>query len=144
MTELGFDCPLTVYSDSSSALQVVHKKGLGKLRHIALRQLFLQEAIAAGTLKVAKVEGKFNVADIGTKHQSAEQLARTRSLIGLESEKVVFSTPSVSMLEGAAPRVLEARYSSRRATTLEDHPLRGHQHTKDRQKIYFWPLHMVQ
>jgi hypothetical protein len=143
LSELGFDCLLTVYTDSSSALALVHRRGLGKLRHVALRQLYLQEQVAAKSLQICKIDGKRNVADIGTKFQTVEVLSKTRALIGLEKESLVFPSPSVSVLETGVPRVAHARYRLGRAATYQIDSktnLLPETRLSEGKKIYFWPL----
>jgi len=58
---------LQVYSDSSSARAFSARRGLGKMRHIQTRYLWLQERVALGHLVVRKVRGDNNVANVLTK-----------------------------------------------------------------------------
>ena len=62
---------LQVYSDSSSARAFSARRGLGKMRHIQTRYLWLQERVALGHLIVKKVRGDDNVADVLTKAMTA-------------------------------------------------------------------------
>ena len=57
-----------VMVDSSAALAVVHRKGSGKLRHIRVGQLWVQETAENEELKYKKVHGEVNPADLNTKH----------------------------------------------------------------------------
>ena len=57
----------TVYSDSSAALGIVTRSGLGKVRHIRVQYLWLQERVAQSDLMVRKVAGEANPADLLTK-----------------------------------------------------------------------------
>ena len=52
----------------STALGIIHRKGLGKTRHIDTRLLWIQQMAAEHRLKFAKVLGKINLADIFAKH----------------------------------------------------------------------------
>ena len=127
LQELGRSTSLTVFSDSSAALATVQRRGVGKLRHIALRQLFLQNEVASGRLKVMKVNGDQNVADIGTKFQTPQMLSATRDLIGLLPIGKIFSEP-----RGAVEHVSEgaARYLD---FIMRSHPKTG---TKNDGNIY--------
>ena len=58
---------IRVQLDSSSAVMVTAKRGLGRLRHIQMRQLWFQEEIRAGRSTVEHVMGETNVADLLTK-----------------------------------------------------------------------------
>ena len=64
----GQDFKAKVWVDSSAAIGVVHRKGCGKLRHVRVGMLRIQETAESGDLVVAKVLGTDNPADLMTKH----------------------------------------------------------------------------
>ena len=66
----------TAYSDSSSALIVSSRVGMGALKHVALRLLAIQDWVVEKRIALGKIDTLENTADIGTKFLSA---ARTRS-----------------------------------------------------------------
>ena len=57
-----------LYGDSTAALAISKRKGCGKLRHINVGQLWLQEKVEQKALVIAKVRGEDNPADLMTKH----------------------------------------------------------------------------
>ena len=57
-----------VFVDSSAALGIVQRKGNGKLRHIRVGQLWVQQAAEEETLAYSKIAGAQNPADVCTKH----------------------------------------------------------------------------
>ena len=57
-----------VHGDASAALGIIHRKGLGKTRHIQIGLLWVQQTAAEKRLKFEKVLGKENPADLYTKH----------------------------------------------------------------------------
>ena len=57
-------------TDSSAAKSFVSRKGLGKMRHIEIRDLWLQREVGQGHLVVSKVAGTENPADTMTKFLS--------------------------------------------------------------------------
>ena len=57
-----------LYTDSSAALGVANRTGLGKLRHLAVHLLWLQEKVRSGEICMYKVPGSQNPADVLTKH----------------------------------------------------------------------------
>jgi hypothetical protein len=61
-----------VDSDASAAIAIVHRHGLGKLRHINVQYLWLQDKVRLKELIVGKVAGLENPADLMTKHLSEE------------------------------------------------------------------------
>ena len=73
-----------VYSDSSAALGIATRQGLGKLRHIKVQYLWLQERVASGDLRVRKVPGEANPSDLLTKGLAQELHRRHCSFAGCE------------------------------------------------------------
>ena len=75
MKDLGEEAMYaTVYADSSAALAIASRKGSGKLRHINVGLLWLQEKESQEELVFAKVVGADNPADAMTKGVKAETL----------------------------------------------------------------------
>ena len=69
-SELGFGDLSTVIqlgTDSSAAKSFVSRKGLGKMRHLEIRDLRLQKEVADGKVIVFKTPGDENPADLMTK-----------------------------------------------------------------------------
>ncbi len=50
---------------------VASRRGLGKVRHIDVTQLWLQQVVSNHKLTLVKVPSKFNLADSLTKHVDA-------------------------------------------------------------------------
>ena len=67
---------LHVHTDSSAAIGIANRTGVGKIRHIAVHLLWLQEKLKSGALQLHKVLGARNVADVLTKHVVSETLNR--------------------------------------------------------------------
>ena len=62
--------PPVVWGDSSSALQLAHRQGTGRLKHVEVRLLAIQSWVSMGRLRLQKVLSADNVADVLTKHVS--------------------------------------------------------------------------
>ena len=60
--------PLRVWTDSTATIGICSRDGLGKLRHIDTKCLWLQHKVRSGKVEVRKVKGTENPADISTKH----------------------------------------------------------------------------
>ena len=58
-------------SDASAAIGIVQRHGLGKLRHINVQYLWLQDKVRMKELEVKKVPGQDNPADLMTKYLDA-------------------------------------------------------------------------
>ena len=59
--------PVRLYTDSTSALGTACKRGAGKIRHIEIGSLWLQQVVAEKKIAIAKIDGKKNPPDILTK-----------------------------------------------------------------------------
>ena len=68
MAEWGIKVVGEVLVDSSAALGVVNRKGNGKLRHVRVGMLWIQEKQENEELIYSKVHGIANPADLMTKH----------------------------------------------------------------------------
>ena len=69
-SELGFSglsTKIRLGTDSSAAKSFVCRRGLGKMRHLEIRDLWLQKEVRDGKVLVEKVVGTENPADLMTK-----------------------------------------------------------------------------
>ncbi len=66
--DLGVVAPLRVWTDSSAAIGICSRQGLGKLRHLDAHTLWIQQAVRSGRVDLRKVAGETNPADLLTKH----------------------------------------------------------------------------
>ena len=81
LEDVGLTLPARVRTDSSAAIGVVNRKGCGKLRHVRVGMLWIQERVETGDLEVAKVLGTENPADLMTKHMGTKLMeAHVRGL----------------------------------------------------------------
>ena len=65
-----------MWTDSSAAIGICSRQGLGKLRHLDTQTLWVQQAVRTGKVDLRKVLGEENPADLLTKHS----LSRARLL----------------------------------------------------------------
>ena len=68
LRDYGAESGGVVYADSSAALAIAKRKGAGKLRHINISCLWIQERLEEKQLELRKVLGTNNPADMMTKH----------------------------------------------------------------------------
>ena len=75
MGDLGIrDVPLHLHSDSAAAIGIASRTGLGKLRHLEVHLLWIQQHVRSKKFKLSKVPGKENPADLLTKHLGQEDM----------------------------------------------------------------------
>ena len=65
--DLGWNIELRLFVDSSAAKAIASRKGLGKVRHLEVRHLWLQQAVRENKVILRKVEGAKNPSDLMTK-----------------------------------------------------------------------------
>ena len=68
LRELGLHKDVVVKTDSSAAKGFASQRGLGRMRHLEVKDLWLQEAVCRGRLRLCKIKGEENPADIFTKY----------------------------------------------------------------------------
>ena len=113
MSDLGAEVSTTVHADASAAIGIVRRTGLGKLRHLNVRYLWLQDQLKGDNLKLVKVPGAENPADIVTKHLNAA--TSKRHLEGLCMKACsgrAASAPTVAtvcLASSGAPQALDAQ-----------------------------------
>ena len=61
-------------TDSEAAKSFVARRGLGRMRHIEVRDLWLQEEVRKGNVTVTKLPGTENAADLMTKYLSRTEV----------------------------------------------------------------------
>ena len=82
--DLGMEFEGEIYTDSSAALGISQRAGLGKVRHLRTQGLWVQEARVTGRLSFKKVLGTKNPADVLTKHVGADLLHKHLETLGTE------------------------------------------------------------
>ena len=73
--------------DSSAALAVVNRKGCGKLRHVRVGQLWVQELAEEDEVKFKKVLGDDNPADLSTKYLTRIRMDKLIDMISLKDKE---------------------------------------------------------
>jgi len=92
-----------VHGDSTAAIGIVNRTGVGKLRHIRVQYLWLQGKVRAGELTVKKVLGTENMADLFTKNVPEATMDKHLDSMGFEKLTDRPATaPSLAMMVGVA------------------------------------------
>lgn len=73
------------HTDSSVAKSFAARRGLGKMRHLEVKPLWLQECVRHGKIAVQKIAGSDSVADVLTKYHGKEDLERVLAGHGVVS-----------------------------------------------------------
>ena len=67
LRDFGVEVQLEIHSDATAAIGIASRQGLGRIRHIAVADLWIQQRIKAGDFQAYKVGTKENIADLMTK-----------------------------------------------------------------------------
>ena len=81
--DLSADLPLRVWTDSSAAIGICTRQGMGKLRHVDIHTLWIQQAVRMQRIDLRRIDGERNPEDILTKHNQSRQ--RQEELVALNS-----------------------------------------------------------
>ena len=73
-----------IYVDSTAALGVVNRKGAGKLRHVRVGQLWVQEKQEQGELRYRKIKGTENPANALTKAMTSGEMEKYLTMLAIE------------------------------------------------------------
>ena len=83
LRDLGHSVKLTVRSDATAAIGMVRREGLGKVRHLAVADLWIQQKARDNIITYHKVDGKKNPSDMLTKGLGAAKIEQYLSMIGV-------------------------------------------------------------
>ena len=119
LADLGIVAGLRVWTDSSAAIWICSRQGLGKLRHLDTHTLWVQQAVRSRRVDLRKVAGEQNPADLFTKHSLTRE--RLQKLTGLfecdfrggraESAPEVRITPGIRTTMSEAFTVEQGSYN---------------------------------
>ena len=82
---------ITIHTDSTAGKSIASRFGLSrKTRHIDIRFLFVQDLIKTGVVKLKKVLGADNVADVLTKYVTHDVLRKLLPRLNLQKVDEVY------------------------------------------------------
>jgi hypothetical protein len=86
LQEAGVQATLRVRTDSSSAKAVAMRRGLGRMKHLDVRYLWLQDAFRAEMFSLDSVSSEKNIADALTKKFAGPRHRYLTGLLGLRDK----------------------------------------------------------
>ena len=81
--DMGWQYEIAVHSDATAALGIARRRGLGKVRHLDVTDLWIQEKVRAKAVTLHKVEGLKNPADVLTKYVDLASMTRALDFMSL-------------------------------------------------------------
>ena len=73
-------------TDATAAIGICRRCGLGRIRHLHVADLWVQDRLKRGDFSLTKVAGSENPADLLTKHVSRELMLKHMTAIGVFGE----------------------------------------------------------
>ena len=73
LSEIGNPHQVHIYGDSSASQGIASRAGVGKVKHLSIRQLWVQERVAEGDVIVHKIPRAVNLSDAMTHHWHAPE-----------------------------------------------------------------------
>ena len=84
--DLGIDLTVEVLTDATAAIGICRRRGLGKIRHLHVADLWVQDRVKRGDFILTKVAGSDNPADILTKYVPRDVMAKHMTFMGIAPE----------------------------------------------------------
>ena len=84
--DLGIDMKLEVLTDATAAIAICRRRGLGRIRHLHVADLWVQDRVRKGDFALTKTPGESNPVDMLTKHLSRDIMRRHMEFVGLHTE----------------------------------------------------------
>ena len=109
LEDWGHHMGQVVYADANAALGVVKRKGAGKLRHINIGMLWVQEKAAEEKVAFRKIDGTKNPADLMTKNLNQQTLSEHCEKLNLE-ERTGRASKSSELCRGINSFALVRRF----------------------------------
>jgi hypothetical protein len=83
-SDLGIQLRLEVFVDSTAAQSIASRAGLGRTKHVQVKYLWVQEAVRNNTVRIARISGARNPADILTKPHAASRFVEVLRHVGIQ------------------------------------------------------------
>ena len=85
---IGCKVRLKLILDNSAAKQVLHRSGIGRIRHLSCRVLWAQKLVKTKALETSSILTTENFADLGTKKLSADRMRYLMHGVGVYDENL--------------------------------------------------------
>ena len=85
LSDFRINVQIKILSDSTAAIGMVRRLGLGRVRHLACADLWVQQHLRNGSFVLGKHPGTSNSADLMTKHKSRDELVKLLKIMGFGS-----------------------------------------------------------
>ena len=84
--DLGIVLRIEILTDATAAMGIYRRRGLGKIRHLHVADLWVQDRVRRGDFQLTKIPGIDNPADLSPSHVSGDIMLRHMDFIGIRAE----------------------------------------------------------
>ena len=91
MRDLGYEKRPVLAIDAKATEHILHRQGIGKLKHIDVAYLWIQDEVRSQRLQVRRIKSEDNVTDLGTKPLKKAVIAKhclTLEYVNMNQENV--------------------------------------------------------
>ena len=82
LKDLGYELKPVLAIDAEATEHILHRQGIGTLKHIDVAYLWIQDEIRSKRLRVRRVKSEENVADLGTRPLGKAVIAKHCLMLG--------------------------------------------------------------
>ena len=109
---VGYELPLIAKTDSTAGKGIAQRKGVGKLKHLELRELWLQSYVQDGKVQIRKEPTATNVADLGTKALNGPRIQELTRMLPLRRGFVAAILAACLRTAAAQPQEVEGGFDA--------------------------------
>ena len=116
-------------SDKDAARAICTRRGPGKLKHVAVKYFWIQEAVARKLVKLTRVDTNVNVADVGTKSLTAERIRKLSELAGIHIK--ITDKKTLRRTAGVTEEAKDSKTATQRLKERDPSPGSGKDRTQN-------------
>ena len=94
LRDFRIDAEIRMRSDASAAIGITKRLGLGKVRHLSVADLWIQQKIRREEMTIEKLDGEKNPADLMTKALDRPRMDMLMDLMGMRTPEVTRMVPN--------------------------------------------------
>lgn len=121
LEDLRHRARVNMLPDATTGKTLASRRRLGKVRHIEVSELWVQEAVKKERVELVKIKGTFNSADLFTKHVDRSTLDRmVEGLRGMHEDGRYELAPQLSTIHEEAARTGRLRMQQKTKRNIWD------------------------
>ena len=94
--DLGLELAVEMFVDASAAIGIANRMGIGRVKHLDVKDLWVQEQLRRKAFRLTKIAGDANPADVGTKPLSIWEMETKLGAVGVHVSRTPGGTGPVT------------------------------------------------